>query len=588
MKRESDQQAVRAWARKALEAWRNRSANKAPKKAVRKAAAQMQYGKLEQRQAMATIPMGGILDGTIAGSGETDVHQFQVSTASRIEIGLQASGQQGFYCRAQVYAPNGLLLGTLIANTGISNRTFEVAQAGTCTVKVFDDNLTQTGNYGLGLEGIRPASPDATSLVKGGIVSGTIGRNLERDQWTFSGNSGDKVEIAITGTATQAGYLAIGRLLSPSGTFITQFTSNTTTAGQPVSLPETGTYVLQMSDSDMLESGNYTIGLEGLRPISPNPIVLPRGSVLSGSINSALDKVQYVFEGQANGIYELAITSSAIDAGYQAQAKLFDASGTLLRVLNANADGAQRFRLTTTGTFMIQVNDVNLVKRGNYSIGLEGISPISVNPINLPKGSVTTSYNAGLLDKKQFTFSGVAGQIVDLAISRIDGQVGYVPYGQLFTPAGDLVVDLLAGSWRSWRRVMLPVSGTYMLQVCDDTLFQAGAYKLSFEGITPASPDATTPAQNAIVSRTTVDNMQREQFLIPRTIGQTFSVDLRKVSEGSNFLPRYSVISARGMIVGGDLAGTVRSFTAEENGTYLIMIYDDQFDGIGSYTFRWF
>lgn len=549
----------------------------------------LQYGTLESRQAMATIPIGGILDGSIGPAGR-DIHQFQAAANSNIEIVLQSTAiQSGFVAKAVVKAPSGATLGTFFSGT--TNNIFSnLQEGGTYTVWITDNNMVETGNYSIGIESTKPHSPNPSALPKGLIVSASISRNLEKDQWTFQGNKFDKLELAFTSRATQSGYVTMARLFAPSGALVTTLFSSGSPMDSQLTLEETGTYTLQISDNNYTETGSYTIGLEGISPISPGNIVLPLGSVLSGSINSALDKVQYPLDVPAQGTYEVAITGSAIDSGYVTRAKLFNSSGGFVTELFSSTTSGVSRRLTLSpGRYLLQISDNNLLERGNYRVGLEGISPISANPVTLVRGAVTSGTIDSPIDKKQYVFPGTAGQVIDLAISKTAGQSSFTAMAELFAQDGTSLFTLYSNSSSSsWRqRFTLPANGNYMLQVSDNNLFDTGAFKISLEGINPFSPDAITPAANTTLNRSITDTMQRDQFIINRSTGQSFTIDLRKASGGAAFLPTFQVIAPNGNTLGTFSSGIPRTFSNTLNGKYLILVFDQSFDSVGGYSFRW-
>ena len=92
-------------------------------------------------------------------------------------------------------------------------------------VEVRDSDNLQTGSYAIGYETLTPISRGFHSLHRGGIVSGTIGKNIEKDQWTFTGRLGDRVELITTSTAKQAGFSAFVDVYAPSGTLVDSFFS---------------------------------------------------------------------------------------------------------------------------------------------------------------------------------------------------------------------------------------------------------------------------------------------------------------------------------------------------------------------------
>src|SRR5437762_10139923 len=67
-----------------------------------------------------------------------------------------------------------------------------------------------------------------------------------------------------------------------------------------LTLPETGTYAIQIRARDFVSTGSYTLGLECLVPTSPVDAALGCGSVGTRVIDAAAEADQLTFSGQAN------------------------------------------------------------------------------------------------------------------------------------------------------------------------------------------------------------------------------------------------------------------------------------------------
>jgi hypothetical protein len=229
-------------------------------------------------------------------------------------------------------------------------------------VQIRDDNYVETGGYTIGLESLKPASPGAGALVRGGIVSGTIGDAIQKDQWTFSGLKGDVIELMSTSTALDSGFAAYTDVYAPSGAHVTGFWAG---GNVRLVLPESGTYVVQIRDDNYTQTGFYTIGLEGLRPASPDAVSLAPNATVSGTIGDAIQKDQWLVAVPAGKRLQVTLSGDAIEAGYHVFADVFAPSGASL---GGTWAGTATFNTSSAGTYLIQIRDDNYADQGTYQL----------------------------------------------------------------------------------------------------------------------------------------------------------------------------------------------------------------------------
>jgi len=304
---------------------------------------------------------GGIVSGSILASLEKDQFTFTAKPGDRYEI-ITASTATivGFRAHATVFAPSGSRIVEFFPGQNIVLQDFE--ETGTYMVQVRDDSYKQTGSYTIGLEGIKPLSPNPVALVKGGIVSGSILRSLEKDQFTFTAKPGERHEIITTSTATVAGFKAYTVVFAPSGTRIAQFGPGHNIVLQD--FKETGTYMVQVRDDNYTRTGTYTIGLEGINPISPNARTLTPSTTVSRSINAASQKDQWIISVPVGKKLSITLSGTAIDSRFEAYAEVYNSAG---RKIGAMRSGTSTFAVPA-GVYLIQVRDNSLFSRGEYKL----------------------------------------------------------------------------------------------------------------------------------------------------------------------------------------------------------------------------
>ena len=169
------------------------------------------------------------------------------SNASWITINSGSSG-----------SGNGTVNYTVAANTSCADRT------GTITVAKQTFTVTQTG-VGSAPKPISPGQTVNGALTSGSCLS-TLRSGKYADRYSFSGTSGQAVAILLTSSDFDA-YLY---LIGPNGTVITYnddggggHNSRIPPTSGFLSLPSSGTYIIEATSFPSNATGNYTLILSG-------------------------------------------------------------------------------------------------------------------------------------------------------------------------------------------------------------------------------------------------------------------------------------------------------------------------------------
>ena len=533
---------------------------------------------LEVRSLLSTLVKGGISSGAISAEKEVDTWTFQGEPGDRIElISSTLSGASGFNAFAEVSNRFGVRIASFW--TG-SNTVLDLNQSGPFTVNIRDDNSQQTGTYQIGYEGLKPISPAAGKLAKGGITAGSILTSLEKDQFTFTAKPGDRYEIITSSAARTSGFNAYTEVFAPSGTRVAQFWPLNNVILQD--FKEAGTYMVQVRDDNYSETGTYTVGLEGLKPISPTPVALVKGGIARGSIQKSLEKDQYKFSAGIGDRYEIITTSTANTSGFSAYAEVFAPSGTRIAAFWPGGNIIlEDFK--ETGVYMVQMRDSDYVDTGSYTIGLEGLKPISPNPVSLVRGGITSGSIRTALEKDQFTFSAKRGDRYEMITTSTESTAGFTAYTEVFAPSGRRIT----GFWPNDSVVLpdLTENGIYMVQVRDDDYTQTGAFTIGLESTKPVSPDSKPLAPLTTTSGSIGVSSEKDQWYISVPTGKKLSITLTETKIDSNFSAYADVYGPSGARVGGLWAGTT-TLTLPSAGVYLIQVRDARYLSRGTYKLR--
>lgn len=425
---------------------------------------------LEGREMPASLVLGGIVSGSVAG-GDTAEWTFDGTAGSRVElITTSTATEAGFTAFADVYAPSHTRVTGFWPN---GNVVLDLTETGTYTVAIRDDNDRESGSYTIGLEGLSPISPAPGSLVKGGIVSGSIAARTEKDQWIFPGVDGQRVELISTSTPMKAGFTAFMDVYAPSGTRVTGFWPN---GNVVLDLDETGDYMIQVRDDNYQETGNYTIGFEGLSPISPGSTPLVKGKIVSGSIDARTEKDQWTFNGTEGDRIELISTSTATKAGFTAFVDVYGPSGT--RITGFWPNGNVTLDLPETGTYTLQVRDDNYQETGKYTIGFESLNPRSPDARTLPPGTTVSGTIGEATKKDQWVINVPEGKRLKVTLTGTAKTSGFAVFANIFDEAGNRVTGMWAGT-----QTFALDPGVYTIQVADGSLLKKGTYTLKEKAV---------------------------------------------------------------------------------------------------------
>ncbi|MCI0338419.1 MAG: hypothetical protein L0226_12650, partial [Acidobacteria bacterium] len=129
-------------------------------------------------------------------------------------------------------------------------------------IRVNANNLFHTGSYNLGLECRRPLGPVDGTLSCGSLLSGTIEAPGEVDLITFSGQTGDVVDLTLVLTAGFDSFRSVlprVTLFSPTGAQLDSFDAN---VQKTYTLPESGTYLIRVNANNLVATGSYNLRLQ--------------------------------------------------------------------------------------------------------------------------------------------------------------------------------------------------------------------------------------------------------------------------------------------------------------------------------------
>jgi YD repeat-containing protein len=220
-----------------------------------------------------TIQCGQILAGAIGIESDPPhwrYYSFTASANDTISIRIaKTSGSLTPYL--ELYNSNGSLVGS-----GAGHLDQTLSLAGLHTIVVRDQNHINTGNYLLTWQ--KGKSPcNATAIVCGQVLLGSVNEVVEIDTYTFTASAGDNVVLTLT--RVSGGMNPSLELYNNAGARIAyQYTTSGNQVTITQTLPAAGSYAVFVSDYGMDETGPYTLKFQKNSNSCPEVVVtLPNG-----------------------------------------------------------------------------------------------------------------------------------------------------------------------------------------------------------------------------------------------------------------------------------------------------------------------
>ncbi|HEY7170453.1 MAG TPA: hypothetical protein VH417_06365 [Vicinamibacterales bacterium] len=170
-----------------------------------------------------TIGYGVVLNGlncALNPATDVDVVRFAGSAGEVVRIAVSNNGGPGGLL-AEIRDPDGVLLFTIsnpVISVGMTRALYvTLAKTGTYGVTVFDAGLDQMALYGVVVERVAPAGPDAVPIAIGTPIADEINPPNDIDLFRFQAAAGSLIRVSIDPTFSVVGQNAMLQAVSPSG-----------------------------------------------------------------------------------------------------------------------------------------------------------------------------------------------------------------------------------------------------------------------------------------------------------------------------------------------------------------------------------
>jgi hypothetical protein len=322
-----------------------------------------------------------------------------------------------------------------------------------------------------------------TPINCGQTLSASISAPAEKDSYSFSASANDGITIRTRKTSgTLTSYL---ELYSPGGSLLQSGTQIDRT------LTETGSYRIDVRDSNNTNTGNYLLYWEKMNNPCNVAATLTCEQVVAGSIGTGVDPPPwrlYRFTASAND--SLTIRTRNTSGSISPTMELYGASGSYI------TSGSQIDRtFTSAGTYTILMKDAWAAYAGNYVVGWwRVVNPCSSTPISC--GQVLSGSISAADEIDMYTFTVSANDKVTIRTRKTSGNLNLNI--ELYNPSGTRIAGP-AGSIET--PLTLTAAGTYVLLVRDSSYINTGNYLLYWEKMNnPCNVTATLPTCEQVVA----------------------------------------------------------------------------------------
>jgi subtilisin family serine protease len=407
------------------------------------------------------VPGASPVTATTTVPGQNVQLSFSGSTGRRVSLSLSGVTFGSSTCcstKVSILNPDGsaLVSPTYVGTSGAFIDTRTLPANGTYTA-VVDPQGAATGSATLTLYDVPPDA--AGSIFPGdGPVTATTTVPGQNAQLSFDGVSGQRVSLAVGPSCC---YLKVS-ILGPGGTTLMPSTYLGTSGFVDTrTLPANGTYIIVI-DPQGAATGNTTLSLYDV-PADASGTIVPGGASATVTTRVPGQNAQLSFSGSAGRRVSLKVNASCCSL----KVSVLNPDGSTL--VPASYAGSGTFLDTRTlpasGAYTIVV-DPQGAATGSVTMTLYDVPPDVTAPIVVGGPSVTVSTTVPG-QNAQLSFSGLAGQTVNLQASRVTILISRV---SILAPDGQAVVPptLVFTSGRTFT-TSLPATGTYTIVVDPDS-----------------------------------------------------------------------------------------------------------------------
>ncbi len=263
---------------------------------------------------------------------------------------------------------------------------------GEYVIQVSESGLDNTGGYELSLacasgpcdsDGVAPPDPTPPSVPLETVMADTLAPAVDGDAFTFLGNAGSVVRLAVAGGA--AGVAPLVEVRDPSGASLAPLQSAfATPSAVDLAVAQTGLHTLLVYEAGHDLTGAYSFSLSCVAGacdsdldgfLDPDPIAVAYGGTQppeperTTGLSSALDVDAFSFAGAAGTTVRVAL--SGVSGGVAPTFEIRDPSGAIAQApTSCPTPCSVDVPLGTAGAHRLVIHDTGFDNAGRYQFTL--------------------------------------------------------------------------------------------------------------------------------------------------------------------------------------------------------------------------
>lgn len=408
----------------------------------------------------------------------------------------------------------------------------------------------------------RAQCASTTAISCGDTKNGALSTVGEVDCFQFDANAGETV--SVTTELTAGSFQPCWTIVGPSGPLSPQ-----TCGHAQRTLPDAGTYTIEVHDNGDNETGAYDVNMVVVSDTASNCAeAITCGTPLPRDISVVAESDTYRFTGVAGET--VSITVQETGGGLSGCWTLHDPTGASL----GSACGQDEKTLAVDGGYTIRVSDQAEAKTGTYDVDLVVVSDSAqtcATPIAC--GNTIASALPSVGQSNTYKFAAMAGETVSITAQETGG--GLVACWTLYDPAG---IPIEAGCGQATKP--LAVDGEYSIRVRDSNDTKTGTFDLNLTFVSDTASNCAEPiACGQNLARSLTDVAQSNTYRFTAEAGETVSITAQ---ETSAFITAcWELYDPEGISVIGACGQAEKTLAVA--GDYTIRVYDNGDAETGTY-----
>ena len=412
--------------------------------------------------------------------------------------------------------------------------------------------------------------PTNMEISYGDLITCDIDLVGDSDLFFFTGTAGDVLVLQVS-TTMGFGNPCM-RIFDPD-VVLTASECEFNNPRLDLTLDQTGTYTILVSDDNDDETMSYTLALERHFPTADSGISICYGCLLEDQLGPVGDLDLFTFEGSFG---DKVVLQSAVTSGFGNPClEVFRPDGFLLSSQCEFNNPRLDLTLDKEGTYTVLVSDDNDDETMSYTLALERHYPIADSGVSICYGCLLEGQLSPVGDLDLFTFAGKSGDIIVLQ-SVVTGGFGN-PCIEVFGPDGSPYSSQCEFN-NPRLDLSLDQTGVYTVLLSDDNDDETMSYGIIVDVLVPLSCSAEHVCFGCTIGGDVDPIGDLDIFYFDGTDGDLVLLTLSTVSGFGN--PCIELYSPDGLLVDSqcEFNNAMIDAVLDQDGIYTVLASDDNDD----------